>query len=169
MAGLSGQTAGKRTYAIDAIANEVKQIYRKSFQDAVSVETRLMNTQLDRTLRNVTFRQVYDYPAQNPNRRYYHGGLADAQYYSLEAKIHGDGEMQIVFLQESEIPHESYDDDAENAIAGYDTRMIVEEGSIFFRQPKPRPYFDDVANELARSLPQNIESRIQKSMRMRGF
>ena len=87
----------------------------------------------------------------------------------LEAKIQGDGEMQIVFLQESEIPHESYDDDAENAIAGYDTRMIVEEGSIFFRQPKPRPYFDDVANELARSLPQNIESRIAKSMRMRGL
>lgn len=168
MAGLSGQTAGQRTYAIDAIAEEVKQVYRKAFKDAVTVETRYMNQQLDRTLRNVTFRQVYNYPALNPNRRYYHGGLADKQYYGLEAKLNGD-EMEIIFTQTALIPHESYDDDAENAIRGYDTRMIVEEGSIFFRQPAPRPYFDDVAKELAANLPENIQRRIQQSMRMRGM
>jgi hypothetical protein len=176
MAGLSGQTSFKRTFSLTQMKNEIVQIYRKSFQDAVMIETNAMKTDLSKALRNATFQNVYSYPSTNPNRRYYHGGIADPQFYEFEAVVRSSDDIEIVFFQDEFIPHESFDgsdDDTHGGFNEYDTRRIVEEEDAEIRkkwkQPKARPYFDDVARLLSQRLPENINSRIHKSMRMRGM
>ena len=163
MAGLSGQTLRDRTLIIDTIAGEVIQVYKRSLEDAIVAETRFMQGEMDKTLRNIAYKNVYSYPAKNTGRRYEHGGLADSDYYELDARILSDGEMQIMFTQREDIPTESFDD----IWGGWDTRKIVEYGGN--RQPYPRPYFDEVALTLAQNLPENIQRRTKQSLRMRGI
>lgn len=168
VANLSGQKSRYKVDVISDLGQSVVAAYRSSLTEATLWQTRQMEADLSAALRNVTFDHsireggVYQYPAKNTGRRYEHGGLADDQYYAFEAITNSD-EMQIVFYQKEEIPTESMDDTWQE----WDTRKIVEYGGN--RQPFPRPYFDFVALELAKTLPQDIESRIAKSMRMRGF
>lgn len=168
---LPGQIGRYKVDVINQLTRDVVAAYKSSFKDAVEIQTKSMRDNLRDAVQNVTMERpekeggIYAYKAKNPNRRYEHGGLADYRYYALNAEIK-DGEAQIAFYQKRDIPHESFDD-----IWGHtDTRRIVETGSPdFFNQPYPRPYFDFIAEELAKTLPEDIDNRIASSMRQRGF
>lgn len=174
------------------ISDHVENVFRGAFKDAVTTEAEFLNSAMEKSIIYTTDENVYSYPASpasmRKRRMHGNGGIGDPNNYRVFAFFpEGEGmkniNMEIVFTQKRDIYPQSVggtnweDKDfyesgdsgvARSMTVSADLRNVVEKGLKKWKQPYPRPYFEDTANELQEHVQidqTNMVGEIAQSLR----